>query len=92
MPLGKVRSEAKHLCLYIELRGVLMTDERIKELMEEKFSSWKGNGEACKGCIFSKGSTPFDDAPDKCSCAIYTYPRVKPDAVFLEGGKCKYYR
>ena len=69
-----------------------MNDERSKELTGEKLSSWAENGKTCIGCIFSKGSTPFDDAPDKCSCAIYAYPKIKPDAVFLEGGNCKYRR
>lgn len=65
---------------------------RFKEIEQEKFNSF-GEGKTCEGCIFSKGDTPFDDAPDKCHCAIYTHPnRVKPDKVFLEGGHCKYRR
>ena len=68
-----------------------MNEERIKELEQERFNKF-GEGETCKGCIFSRGSTPFDDAPDKCSCVVYPYPKVKPDSVFLEGGQCKYRR
>lgn len=65
--------------------------ERDKELVKEIFSPM-GEGKTCEGCIFSKGSTPFDDAPDKCSCTVYPYPKVKPDNVFLEGAQCKYRR
>ena len=68
-----------------------MADERFKEREQERFNSF-GEGKTCEGCIFSKGSTPFDNAPDKCSCIIYAYPKTKPDSVFLEGGKCKYRR
>ena len=65
--------------------------KRDKELGQERFNSF-GEGKTCEGCIFSKGSTPFDDAPDKCSCAVYQYPKTKPDSVFLEGAPCKYRR
>lgn len=69
-----------------------MADSRSKELAEERFNTWEDNGKACIGCIFSVGDTPFDDAPDKCSCAVYVYPKTKPDSVFIEGHHCKYYR
>ena len=68
-----------------------MDDKRIKELSEERFNPL-GDGKACEGCMFAYGDTLFDDAPDKCSCAIYQYPKVKPDSVFMEGGSCKYRR
>ena len=68
-----------------------MQTERDKELSQERFTAF-GEGKTCVGCMFSEGSTPFDDAPDKCSCMIYQYPKVKPDSVFLEGGHCKYRR
>lgn len=69
-----------------------MSTDRDKELQEEKFASWAENGKTCEGCIFAYGSTPFDNAPDKCSCAVYQYPKTKPDNVFIEGGACKYRR
>ena len=69
-----------------------MSTNRDKALQEEKFTSWAENGKACEGCIFAYGSTPFDDAPDKCSCAVYQYPKTKPDNIFIEGGYCKYRR
>lgn len=69
-----------------------MSTDRDKELQEEKFTSWEENGKACEGCIFAYGNTPFDDTPDKCSCAVYQYPKIKPDSVFIEGGYCKYRR
>ena len=69
-----------------------MNDSRIKEITEEKLTSWADNGKACIGCIFAYGDTPMDNAPDKCSCAIYQYPRTKPDNVFLDGVCCKYRR
>lgn len=68
-----------------------MDEKRAKELETEKFNQF-GEGVICRGCIFSKGSTPFDDSPDKCSCAVYQYPKTKPDSVFLDGGACKYRR
>ena len=69
-----------------------MNEERIKELQEEKFCSWAENGKACVGCMFAYGDTIMDNAPDKCSCIIYAYPKIKPDYVYLDGEKCKYYR
>ena len=66
-------------------------NNRDKELKQERFTPL-GEGKTCEGCIFSKGSTPFDDAPDKCSCLVYKYPKTKPDSVFLDGGNCKYRR
>ena len=68
-----------------------MSDERSKELSEERFTSF-GDGKTCRGCVFAEGNTPYDNAPDKCSCMVYKYPKVKPDAVFLEGAPCKYRR
>ncbi len=65
---------------------------RFKEIAQEGLTSWAENGKACVGCIFSKGSTPFSDSPDKCSCEIYQYPKTKPDSVYLEGKSCKYRR
>lgn len=65
--------------------------KRDTELGQERFTPL-GEGKTCEGCIFSKGSTPFDDAPDKCSCVVYKYPKTKPDSVFLEGAPCKYRR
>ena len=69
-----------------------MTEERIKEIENEKLTSWADNGKACIGCIFAYGDTLFDDTPDKGSCAIYQYPSSKPENVYIEGHKCKYYR
>lgn len=68
-----------------------MDEKRLKEISEERFTPF-GEGKTCEGCIFAYGDTPMDNAPNKCSCAIYQYPRVKPDSVFLEGNPCKYRR
>lgn len=68
-----------------------MDEKRLKELSEERFTPF-GEGKICEGCIFAYGDTPMDNAPDKCSCAIYPYPKTKPDSVFLEGNSCKYRR
>ena len=65
--------------------------KRAEELMQEIFTPF-GEGKTCEGCIFCEGNTPFDNAPDKCSCDIYSYPKTKPDSVFLEGKPCKYKR
>lgn len=66
--------------------------KRFDEIQKEGLSSWEDNGKSCEGCIFSTGNTPFDNAPDKGSCEVYKYPKTKPDSVFIEGNKCKYYR
>jgi hypothetical protein len=68
-----------------------MEESRAKEWSEERFNSWAENGKTCIGCIFAYGDAPYD-APDKCSCGVYQYPKTKPDSVFLEGGMCKYRR
>lgn len=68
-----------------------MEESRDKELSQERFSQF-GEGKTCEGCIFAYGDTPMDDSPDKCSCEVYKYPKVKPDNVFLENGVCKYRR
>lgn len=68
-----------------------MDKKRMDEISQERLTPF-GEGKTCEGCIFSKGDTPFDDAPDKCSCAVYKYPKTKPDSVFLDGGVCKYRR
>lgn len=64
-----------------------MKSERDVELGKERFNAF-GDGKSCEGCIFSNGR------PDICTCDIFTGERLnlKPDRVFLEGGKCKYYR
>lgn len=61
--------------------------KRAQELLEERFTSWADNGKACKGCMFA-----YDNAPDKVSCEVFQYPKTKPDSVYIEGCKCKYYR
>lgn len=66
-----------------------MSKERFKEVVQEGANRF-GEGKTCVGCIFSKGSSPFEDAPEKCSCMVYQYPKVKPDSVFLEEKSCKY--
>lgn len=68
-----------------------MSDSRAKELIEERFNCF-GEGKSCEGCRFAYGDTPFNNAPDKCSCEIYQYPKTKPDSVFLDGGSCRYYK
>ena len=67
-------------------------NNRAKDLAQEKFTSWADNGKVCVGCVFSRGKTPFDDAPSKCSCGVYPYPETKPDSVFLDGENCRYRR
>ncbi|GEM_PF-2890505 len=65
---------------------------RSEEIAQERLSSWEDNGKACIGCRFADGSTPFSDDPSKGSCEVFQYPKTKPDSVYIDGCKCKYYR
>ena len=72
-----------------------MEDKRTKELQEEKLGAVGVNETiACIGCIFAKGSTPFDDTPYKANCAIYSVEsgKDKPNEVYFNGASCKYRR
>ena len=71
-----------------------LKDKRKSNLQTpEGFGCLKINPKACKTCRFSKGKPPFEDAPEKAYCMIYSRDdgEEKPDNVYYHGGKCEYY-
>lgn len=68
-------------------------DTKAKEVKNEIFGCNTINPEYCKSCVFSKGTSPFEDSPMKKYCMIYTREtgRSKPDPVYFEGARCDYY-
>lgn len=60
---------------------------------EEIFGCAKINPKYCKTCRFSHGKPPFEDAPEKSYCMIYSKDdgERKPPEVYYEGAKCEYY-
>ena len=72
-----------------------MDKKRSEELQEEKIGVVAVcDNIVCQGCIFSTGSTPFDDTPYKSYCAIYSRDKgkIKPKDVYFNGAPCKYRR
>lgn len=72
-----------------------MDKERVTQLQEEPLGVVAVCDDiVCKGCIFSTGSTPFDDTPNKSYCAIYTRDsgKMKPKDIYFNGAPCKYRR
>ena len=72
-----------------------MDEKRMKELQAEQLGAVGVNKDiACVGCIFARGSTPFDDTPYKSNCAIYSVEsgKIKPNDVYFDGKPCKYRR
>lgn len=51
------------------------------------------NPKMCKTCRFSQGEPPFEDAPEKSYCMIYSHDEGerKPPEVYYDGGDCEYY-
>ena len=60
---------------------------------EDSFGCLPINPKMCRTCRFSHGEPPFEDAPDKAYCMIYSREdgEQKPDEVYHHGGKCEYY-
>ncbi len=72
-----------------------MKHKRAKEIAKEHIGVIPvKNDIVCIGCVFSKGSTPFDDTPYKACCEIYSNDngKTKPNEVYFEGKSCKYRR
>ncbi|MDL2301142.1 hypothetical protein LJC58_02180 [Lachnospiraceae bacterium OttesenSCG-928-D06] len=72
-----------------------MDKARIDEIEQEKIGIRAVNEDiVCKGCIFSTGSTPFDNTPYKSYCTVYSRDngKIKPKSVYFEGAPCKYRR
>lgn len=52
------------------------------------------NPKKCKTCRFSHGDPPFEDAPEKMYCMIFSRDEgeQKPPEVYYEGADCDYYK
>jgi hypothetical protein len=59
----------------------------------EVFGCLPINPKQCKSCRFSHGKPPFEDAPEKSYCMIYSRDdgEQKPDDVYYHGGDCEFY-
>lgn len=70
-----------------------MRARRIADREGEIFGCKKINPRACKTCRFARGAPPFEDAPEKAYCMIYSRDEgeAKPDEVYYEGADCEYY-
>lgn len=60
----------------------------------EGFGCRKINPKMCRSCRFSHGDPPFEDAPEKSYCMIYSRDsgEQKPPDVYYEGAECEYYK
>lgn len=47
----------------------------------------------CRTCAFSNGEAPFEDAPEKRYCIIYSRAsgKRKPDGVYYRGEECEFH-
>ena len=45
----------------------------------------------CKDCLFQIGLTDFSNNYQKCSCAVYEHPDMKPLGVMENKEKCEYH-
>jgi hypothetical protein len=48
---------------------------------------------ACQNCAFAHGDSPFENAPNKANCEVYTRENGinKPNAILFDGAPCKYF-
>lgn len=79
---------------YSERKVITMSKERKSNLhTDEVFGCRKINPKWCQTCRFSKGKPPFEDAPEKAYCIIYSRDEgeEKPPEVYYDGEKCEYY-
>lgn len=71
-----------------------MAKEKESNLHQnETFGCLPINPRACKTCLFSHGNPPFEDAPEKKYCMIYSRDEgeQKPPEVYFDGEDCEYY-
>ena len=77
----------------------MSTSEKMKKKLEDsKNEVWgcaKINPKQCRSCHFSHGKPPFEDAPEKVHCMIYSYDdgvgESKPPEVYYDGADCEFY-
>lgn len=71
--------------------------EKMKRKFEKSKDALWGcatiNPKACRSCRFAKGEPPFEDAPEKAYCMIYSRDEgeAKPPEVYYDGKQCEYY-
>lgn len=60
---------------------------------DEVFGCRRINPKWCKTCRFARGEPPFEDAPEKGHCMIYSRGEgeSKPDDVYFDGAECEFY-
>lgn len=71
-----------------------MSKERKSNLhTDEVFGCGKINPKFCQTCRFSRGKPPFEDAPEKAYCMIYSRDEgeTKPPEVYYDGAECEFY-
>lgn len=67
------------------------TESNLKQFESGGFKSC--NPVACRTCRFSHGDSPFENAPEKSYCMIYSRENgeQKPPDVYYDGAECEYY-
>lgn len=71
-----------------------MSNEKKSNLQtSENFGCKPINPKMCKTCRFAHGKPPFEDAPEKRYCMIFSRDdgEQKPPDVYYEGAECEYY-
>ena len=72
-----------------------MKNERKSNLQNvEGFGCKPINPKMCKTCRFSRGKPPFEDAPEKKYCMIFSRDEgeQKPPEVYFDGEDCDFYK
>lgn len=71
-----------------------MARQEKSNLQQNEQGGFMGiNPKKCRTCRFSHGKPPFEDAPEKKYCMIYSRDEgeQKPPSVYFDGGDCEYY-
>ena len=71
-----------------------MARQEKSNLQQNEVGGYKPiNPKKCKTCRFSHGDPPFEDAPEKIHCMIFSREEgeQKPPEVYYEGADCEYY-
>lgn len=70
-----------------------MYKHKLIDTWDEVLGCTQPNPVWCKTCRFSQGKPPFEDAPDKSYCMIYSKDEgeMKPKEVYFDGEECDFY-
>jgi hypothetical protein len=72
-------------------------DPKLEKKYEESKAEVIGcrgiNPRYCRTCRFSRGEPPFEDAPEKAYCMIFSRDEgeAKPPEVYYDGEECEFY-